>query len=77
MLEQDRGWTCGILASHVWSVGGGGTQDISSTFVRPFLSYTTKDAWTYGINAESSYDWKNEHWSVPVNVTISKLTKVG
>lgn len=77
VLKQEHGWTYGVLANHVWSVGGSGTQDISSTFVQPFLSYTTKDAWTFGLNTESTYDWKNEQWSVPVNVTIGKLIRLG
>ena len=77
VLKQDSGWTYGMLVNHLWSVGGGGAQDISNTFLQPFLSFTTKDAWTFGINAESSYDWKNEQWSVPINITASKLTRIG
>jgi len=34
-------------------------------------------AWTYGLNTESTYDWKNKQWSVPVNATVAKLLKVG
>jgi hypothetical protein len=77
VLKQDSGWTYGMLANHLWSVGGGGTQDISSTFLQPFLNYTTKDAWTFGLDAESTYDWENKQWSVPFNLTVSKLTRVG
>jgi hypothetical protein len=29
------------------------------------------------INFESSYDWKNEQWTVPFNVGYSKVTKAG
>lgn len=43
---------------------------MNSTFLQPFLSYTTKDAWTFGVNTESSYDWEAEAWSVPVNFTV-------
>jgi hypothetical protein len=45
--------------------------------VQPFLSYTTPDAWTYGINSESSYDWKAQQSTVPVNLTLSKLLTIG
>lgn len=78
LLKQQKTLTFGLLANHLWSVAGDDDRnDISSTFFQPFLSHTTKTAWTYGLNAESTYDWKAEAWSVPVNLTIGKLTKVG
>jgi len=47
----------GALANHVWSVGGDNSRrDISSTFVQPFLTYTTPGATTFGLNTESTYD---------------------
>ena len=78
VLKQDGPWTYGALANHIWSVGGsGGRADISSTFLQPFLAYTTKDAWTYSLNTESTYDWKDSQWTVPVNASVSKVTKIG
>src|SRR5438093_483773 len=54
LLRQDTGWTYGILANHVWSFAGNDErQDISSTFMQPFLSYTTKSYTTFGVNTES------------------------
>jgi hypothetical protein len=78
LLKQEKTLTFGMLANHLWSVAGDDDrQDLSSTYFQPFLSHTTKTAWTYGINIESSYDWKGEQWSVPVNVTVGKLVKIG
>ena len=78
LLKQEGHWTYGVLANHIWSVAGeSGRSKISSTFLQPFLSYTTPDAWTFGLNTESTYDWKAEQWSVPLNLTASKLLKVG
>ena len=54
-----------------------GRADISSTFVQPFLAHTTKTAWTFNLNTESTYDWKTNQWSVPVNFTVAKLVKFG
>jgi hypothetical protein len=51
--------------------------DVSSTFLQPFVSHTTKTAWTYGLNAESTYDWKARQWAVPINATVTKLLKIG
>jgi hypothetical protein len=50
---------------------------ISATYIQPFISYTTKDAWTFGLNTESTYDWIAERWTIPVNATISKLLTFG
>jgi len=78
MLKQSNGWTRGVLANYVRSFAGDDDRaDISSTFVQPFLTYTTGDQWTFAINTESTYDWEDEQWSVPVNATVSKLTRFG
>jgi hypothetical protein len=76
IVKQEAGWTYALLANHLWSVGGSGAQKVSSTFVQPILSYTTKDAWTYSINTESSYDWVHSQWTVPINASVSKLTRL-
>jgi hypothetical protein len=76
VLKQMGGWTVGALANHIWSFAGDSDRsDISSTFLQPFVSYTTKDAWTFGVNTESTYNWETEEWSVPINFTVAKLVK--
>jgi hypothetical protein len=78
LLKQDSPWTYGALANHIWSFAGDeGRTGVSSTFLQPFLSYTTKDAWTFTLNSESTYDWKASQWSVPINALVSKVTRVG
>lgn len=78
VLKQSGPWTYGMLANHVWSFAGSDARaDISSTFLQPFLSYTTADARTFGLNTESTYDWTGEQWSVPINFTVGKLTEIG
>ena len=78
VLKQSGPWTYGILANHVWSFAGDDDRaDVNSTFLQPFLSYTTKDAWTFGVNTESTYDWTGDQWSVPLNFTVAKLVKFG
>lgn len=71
-------WSYGALTNHVWDVAGKSSRaDVNATFLQPFLSYTTKTAWTYTVNTESLYNWETEQWSVPINATISKLTSIG
>jgi len=78
VLKQTGGDTVGILANHVWSVAGDDDRaDISTTFLQPFYSHTTKAHTTFGINAESTYDWKGKKWTVPVNLTVTQLTHMG
>ena len=77
-LRQEHGFTYGILANHIWSVAGDSDRsDISSTFLQPFFSYTTKTFTSFTINTESTYDWEDDEWSVPVNFLVSQVLKIG
>ena len=77
-LVQEKGWTVGILANQIWSVGGDpNEQNISSMFLQPFLTYTTKTHTTFGVNTESTYNWENDEWTVPINFWVSQILKVG
>ncbi len=80
VLRQSGPWTIGALANHLWSVSGGirsGTGNVSSTFIEPFIAYTTHDAWTFTLNSESTYDWANNKLTVPINATVAKLVNIG
>jgi hypothetical protein len=77
-LRQSGPWTYGILANHLWSIAGDSDrEDVSATFLQPFLAYTTKTAWTFTLNSESTYDGNAEEWSVPFNAVVTKLVKLG
>ncbi len=77
-LKQDGPWTYGALANHIWSVAGDDDRaDVNTTFVQPFLSYTTPEAWTFTVQTESTYDWQGGGWSVPVNVVATKVVRLG
>lgn len=73
-LKQDGPWTYGMLANQIWSYAGDSERlDVNATFLQPFVSYTTHDAWTFTLNTESTYNWESEEWSVPINFIVSKL----
>jgi hypothetical protein len=77
-LTQKNGWTVGMLANHIWSFAGDESRkEINATFLQPFISYTTPEAWTYTLNTESTYDWNATTWSVPINAQVSKLLRFG
>jgi hypothetical protein len=77
-LKQQNGWTYGGLMNHIWGIDApSDREDVNATYMQPFLAYTTPDAWTYALVAESTYDWTAEEWTVPVNLQVSKLTHFG
>ncbi len=76
-LQQKDGFTYGVLANHIWSFAGWGNQAVNSTYLQPFLSYTTKTYTTPSINTESTYNWQTGEWTVPINVSIQQLVKIG
>jgi hypothetical protein len=77
-LKQSGPWTYGGLANHIESFAGeSGRADISATFLQPFVSYVTPTQTTYAVNLESTYDWENEAWSIPLNVNVNQLLRFG
>jgi hypothetical protein len=79
ILKQSNGWTFGALVNQIWSVAGDKDRsDISSFFLQPFISYTTKKAMTFNLSSEDTYDWKSKQWaSACIIGNISQLLKIG
>jgi hypothetical protein len=90
-LQQKNGWTYGLLANHLWSYANAGHYsgssagdasdgsgaEVNATFIQPFVSFTTKTFTAFGLNTECTYDWSHRQWTVPLNVSVSQLLKVG
>lgn len=77
-VKQSGHWTYGALLNHIWSVGGERERaQISSTFLQPFLSYSTPKAVTYTVNIEGTYDWESSETGIPLNASMSKVMKIG
>jgi len=67
-----------MLVNHIWSVAGNSHRDdVSATFMQPFLTYTTKTFTTFGINTETTYDWEHHQGTVPINWFAQQLLKIG
>jgi hypothetical protein len=78
LRQTDEGWTYGALLNHIWSFAGNEDRDdVSATFLQPFVAKQFSGARTLTANFESTYDWKHEQWVVPLNLTYSKVIKVG
>ena len=41
------------------------------------MSYSTKTFTTFGLNTESTYNWNQNQWTVPLNASVSQLVKLG
>jgi hypothetical protein len=78
LLKQFGGWTVGALTNHIWSFAGVQSRNyVSQTFLQPFISYATKTKTTFTINTESTYNWHDGDWTVPINFSVSQLVRVG
>jgi len=77
-LKQEGPWTVGVLANHIESFSGDDDrEDISATFVQPFLTYITKTKTSLSLTTESTYDWENDELSVPLIFNVSQMLKIG
>lgn len=71
-------WTCGALVNHLWSYAGdAGRADVSTTFLQPFVNFIEPTHTTLALNVEASRDWTGGTWSVPLNLMINQIVKVG
>jgi hypothetical protein len=76
VLKQKDGWTLGMLANQLWSFNGG-NDSFNATYLQPFVAYTTKTQTTFALNSESTYNWIDSQWTIPFNLMVAQLVKIG
>ncbi len=78
VIKQDaHGFTYGMLVNQLWSFAGWGTSAVNMLFLQPGFGYTVKKTYTtLAADTETSYDWKKEQWTVPINVYLTQVLKV-
>jgi hypothetical protein len=77
-LVQKGEWTVGALANHIWTFAGESDRaEVNSTYIQPFVSYSLGHGRSVSLNAETTYDWVNEQWTVPINLGFSQVLKLG
>jgi hypothetical protein len=77
-LQQKKGWTYGVLFNQIWSFAGEESRrSVNATFLQPFITYITKTKTTFSLNTESTYNWNDSQWTLPINLSVSQLLKVG
>jgi hypothetical protein len=78
LKQTAEGWTYGALVNHLVSFAGDDARDdVSRTFLQPFAAKGIGAGRTLTVNLESTYDWENSQWTIPVNFTYSKVTRMG
>ena len=65
-----------LFPSHQWDVSGG-DQSYSTSQLELFAGYYLPDAWTIFTDSKWSYDWKDDQATIPRNLSVSKVTKLG
>lgn len=78
LKQTPTGLTYGALVNHIESFAGSDARaDVSATFLQPFVSQALGQGRTATLNLESTYDWEAGQWTVPLNLSYSKVTKFG
>jgi hypothetical protein len=80
VLKQSGPWTYGALWNQVWSFAGNDSRaDVSQMFLQPFLAYQATHTVTLTVQSEASANWEadDDKWTVPINVSVSKLSSFG
>jgi len=83
VLVQPPGWTIGVLAQHIWSVGSTDDPtkpDVSSGLIQPFVNYNLPNRW-YLVTAPiitANYEVsKDDRWLVPLGGGVGKIFAIG
>lgn len=74
VLVQKGNRIVGALANQMWTFDG---DDVSRSFIQPWVTYELKDGWSISATSQTSYDWNTNEWTVPLNVGVAKLFNVG
>lgn len=78
VLKQDGHMTYGVLATQLWSLSDAeSNEETNSTLLQPFFNYTFPSTTGIVLNLESTYDWTREQWTVPLNVGVTHMYKLG
>ena len=79
VLTQPGPWTIGLLFNHIWSTSGANDrEDVSSTFLQPFVNYNLGNGLAVGAVFEATANWNaDEHWTAPLVFTVSKVARLG
>nr|WP_319394506.1 hypothetical protein [uncultured Desulfobacter sp.] len=67
----------GAFPQHQWDVGGWKDKTYAVTNIEIFAGLYLKQGWTLVSNPVLSYDWQEAQWTVPLNLTVKKVLRMG
>lgn len=78
-LKQSGTYTFGLLAFNLYGLGtpDAGMPKLNNLFLQPFVTKQLGQGLSVSSNLESSYDWTGEKWTVPLNLSVAQVMKVG
>ena len=77
-LRQHGAWTYGVLVNHIWGIGPPSERaPVNATYLQPFLVHTWPSATSVSLLSESTYDWTNDQWTVPIIAAVSQVVSIG
>jgi hypothetical protein len=65
-----------VFPAHQWDVSGG-DSDYSTSQLELFFGRYLPNAWTIYTDSKWLYDWEADQATIPLNLTIRKVTKLG
>ncbi|WP_435136089.1 hypothetical protein [Formosa sp. A9] len=75
-LKLSGAYTYGALVNHMWSYAGSG-NDISASFVQPFVTYAKPNGVSYTLASENTQSWLNDIFGGFVGVYFAKVMHFG
>jgi len=78
VLQQQKGWTYGLLANQVWSVAGDENRsDVNQMYLQPFITHNWKSGAGLTVNSEMTQNWEAGTTNAFINIMAGGLTKFG
>ena len=73
--------SAGVFPQHLWNVCGSGEGYTATTNIQPWYWFNVGGGWQVGGSPVITYDWaaddSDQAWTVPVNLGVSRVVKVG
>ena len=78
LLAKFEKWgVYGIFPSHQWRVAGSNHAAYSTSQLQVFYKYLPGGGWNVGTSPIMNYDWIDDQWTVPLNLTVGKTVRMG
>ncbi|MEM1084280.1 MAG: hypothetical protein AAGI48_09165 [Verrucomicrobiota bacterium] len=70
-------YVLGAFPNHQWDIAGWGDGSVNLTTMQVFATWLPGGGWNVGTSPILSYDWHNDQWTVPLNLTFGKTVILG